>query len=479
MSKVIVIGGGAAGMMAAVAAADKGHRVTLLEKNEKLGKKLFITGKGRCNVTNAADMEVLFENVCTNAKFLYSAFYQYDNKAVMSFLEKAGCPLKIERGDRVFPVSDHSSDVIAAFQRELKKRDVTVLLNTEVKGLLTEEVEEEASLHVCCEGVCDNAQGHANGCQKEYHDMSVSRSGQEKGVDTSIQHSVWEDVNKGKKQAKAKQQNKGSQWKIAGVELASGKRIYADACILCTGGVSYPSTGSTGDGHHFAEKAGHKMVECHPALVPLETAEGWCGELMGLSLKNVAVRMCCGKKELYSGFGEMLFTHFGVSGPLILSASSFYHKKKGDVQLFIDLKPALDIDQLDKRLLRDFDENRNKQFKNALGGLFPSRLIPVMIGLSGIHPDKKVNEITKEERRAFAILIKKLPLTVTGTRSFKEAIITQGGVSVKDVNPSTMESKKVAGLYLAGELLDLDAMTGGFNLQIAWSTGYLAGSSVE
>lgn len=410
MSNVIVVGGGAAGMMAAIAAADAGHKVTLLEKNEKLGKKLFITGKGRCNVTNAADMDVLFDNVCTNAKFLYSAFYQYDNKAVMSFLENAGCPLKIERGDRVFPVSDHSSDVIAAFQRELKKRGVDILLHTEVKRLL---VEEE---------------------------------------------------------------------KCAGVELISGKKLSADACILCTGGISYPSTGSTGDGHRFAESTGHKIVECKPSLVPLETSEGWCKDLMGLSLRNVSLRMCCGKKNLYEGFGEMLFTHFGVSGPLILSASSFYAKQKKDkcdVKIYIDLKPALTVEQLDKRLLRDFDENKNKQFKNALGGLFPTKLIPVMIVLSGIDPDKKVNEVTKEERKAFTELIKNLPLTVTGTRSFAEAIITQGGVSVKDVNPSTMESKKVKGLYFAGEVLDLDAMTGGFNLQIAWSTGYLAGASVE
>lgn len=421
MSKVIVIGGGAAGMMAAVAAADAGHKVTLLEKNEKLGKKVFITGKGRCNVTNAADMDVLFDNVCTNAKFLYSAFYQYDNKAVMEFLEKAGCPLKTERGDRVFPVSDHSSDVISAFGRELKKRGVEILLHTEVKKLLTDAEEQ------------------------------------------------------------SEEPGKNAQSKCMGVELSAGKKMFADACIVCTGGVSYAGTGSTGDGHRFAEETGHKLVECKPSLVPLEVAEEWCKGLMGLSLRNVSVQMCNGKKVLYEGFGEMLFTHFGVSGPLILSASSFYakHKKeKGEVKLTIDLKPALDMEQLDKRLLRDFEENRNKQFKNALGGLFPTKLIPVMIALSGIHPDKKVNEITKEERRAFAALIKNLPLTVTGSRSFAEAIITQGGVSVKDVNPSTMESKRVSGLYFAGEVLDLDAMTGGFNLQIAWSTGHLAGSSI-
>ncbi len=444
MSKVIVIGGGPAGMMAAIAAADKGHDVTLLEKNEKLGKKLFITGKGRCNVTNAADMDVLFGNVCTNEKFLYSAFYQYDNRAVMDFLEKAGCPLKIERGERVFPVSDHSSDVIGAFQRELKKRGVEVLLNTKVKSLVVEELKAEELI------------------------------AEELRVDC-----VWGGNENIRKKAAKNGKGKGIAQKITGIELANGKQITADAIILCTGGLSYPSTGSTGDGHKFAESTGHKLIECKPALVPLETAEKWCYDLMGLSLRNVHLRMCNGKKEIYQGFGEMLFTHFGISGPLVLSASSFYSKqKKGETKVYIDLKPALDMEQLDKRLLRDFDESKNKQFKNALNGLFPTKLIPIMIELSGIHPDKKIHEVTKEERKNFAGLIKNLPLTITGTRSFAEAIITQGGVSVKDVNPSTMESKKVKGLYLAGELLDLDAMTGGFNLQIAWSTGYLAGSSV-
>lgn len=413
MSKVIVIGGGAAGMMAAVAAADAGNNVCLIEKNEKLGKKIFITGKGRCNVTNAADMETLFANVCTNEKFLYSAFYGYDNQAVMGFLEAAGCPLKIERGDRVFPVSDHSSDVIAAFTRELKKRGVEILLNTEVKELL---VAEET---------------------------------------------------------------------ITGVILSNGKKIPANSVVVCTGGLSYPTTGSTGDGYRFAEETGHKLVEPRPGLVPFQVKETWCADLMGLALKNVSLRMVSGGRNVYEGFGEMLFTHFGVSGPLVLSASSFYGnagkkakkatEESAGTMLYIDLKPAMDVEQLDKRLLRDFEENKNKQFKNALGGLFPVKIIPVMIRLSGINPDKKVNEITREERRAFVELIKNLPLTVTGTRGFAEAIITRGGVSVKDINPSTMESKKVRGLFFAGEVLDLDALTGGFNLQIAWSTGYLAG----
>lgn len=410
MSKVIIVGGGAAGMMAAIAAADAGAQVTLYEKNEKLGKKLFITGKGRCNVTNAGDMENLFANVMTNEKFLYSAFYTYDNQAVMDFLEKAGCPLKVERGDRVFPVSDHSSDVIAAFQRELRKRDVEIELNCGVKELLIEEQEEDKH--------------------------------------------------------------------VVGVLLQNGKKVKADKVIVATGGISYASTGSTGDGYRFAENSGHKVTECKPSLVPFNVKEGWCKDAMGVALKNVSLRLVCGKKELYNGFGEMLITHFGISGPLVLSASSYYvSKAKGETKCYIDLKPALTVEQLDKRVLRDFEESKNKQFKNALKHLFPVKLIPVMIELSGIHPDKKVNEITKEERKTFVELIKAVPLTIAGVRDFKEAIITKGGVSVKEVNPSTMESKKVNGLFFAGEVLDLDALTGGYNLQIAWSTGYLAGVS--
>lgn len=401
-------------MMAAIAAASAGGGVTLLEKNEKLGKKLFITGKGRCNVTHEGDAEDFFANICTNPKFFYSAFYGYDNRAMMDFLEGAGCALKTERGGRVFPVSDHSSDVIGALKRELDRLGVKVLLNTEVKDLWIGWDSDE----------------NAPSC---FH----------------------------------------------GASLADGSMLKADKCIVCTGGISYPATGSTGDGYRFAREKGHKLVEARPALVPLETAEGWCRDLMGLSLKNVSLRMMDGRKELYSGFGEMLFTHFGVSGPLVLSASSFYAKRKSGemAQLFIDLKPALSREQLDKRLLRDFEENKNKQFKNALGGLFPAKLIPLMIKLSGIYPDKKVNEITREERQGFLEIIKNLPLTVTGTRSLEEAIITQGGVSVKDINPSTMESKLVKNLYFAGEVLDLDALTGGYNLQIAWSTGHLAGES--
>lgn len=422
VNRVLVVGGGAAGMMAAVAAADTGATVTLIEKNEKLGKKLFITGKGRCNVTNGADMEAFFENVCVNSKFLYSALYDFDNTSLMDWLTKAGCPLKTERGDRVFPQSDHSSDVIAAFQRELKKRGVKVLLNTEVRELL------------------------------------------------------WQDT---KPLDKISDERK----RITGVTLSDGSVLMASNVIVCTGGLSYPSTGSTGDGYDFARTTGHTVEELSPGLVPFNIRENWCRDLMGLSLRNVEARLTENGREVYRGFGELLFTHFGVSGPLVLSASSYYGRKRGkqgskvpvEAMLYIDLKPAMDPEQVDRRLLRDFEDNKNRQFKNTLGGLFPAKLIPVMVELSGIHPEKKVNEITREERKNFVSLIKNIPLTVTGTRGYEEAIITRGGISVKEVNPSTMESKKVKGLYFAGEVLDLDALTGGFNLQIAWSTGHLAG----
>lgn len=407
MRRVIVIGAGAAGMMAAYRAAECGASVLLLEKNEKTGKKLFITGKGRCNLTNACDTEELFQNVVHNAKFLYSAFYGFSNFMVMDFFENAGCHIKVERGNRVFPVSDHSSDVIRAMEKKLQEKGVEICLHTEVKDVLY-------------------------------------------------------------------QNNK-----ITGVILKNGQREMADAVVIATGGISYPSTGSTGDGYMMAERAGHTVVGTAPALVPFEISGMDCKELQGLSLKNVQAELILKQtgKCVYKGFGEMLFTHFGVSGPLILSASSYYEKTKGDYLLRLDLKPALTEEQLDKRILRDFEENKNKCFKNALGGLFPTKLIPVMIRLSHIDPEKPVHEITKEERKHFAAVIKGWQMDVSGTRDFKEAIITRGGVNVKEVNPSTMGSKKMKGLYFAGEVLDLDALTGGFNLQIAWSTGYLAGES--
>lgn len=405
MSNVIVVGGGAAGMMAAVFSARNGQNVQLLEKNEKLGKKLFITGKGRCNITNAADIEDLFTAVISNPKFLYSGFYSFTNQQVIDFFEELGVKTKIERGERVFPVSDHSSDVIAAFSRELKLLGVSVSLHTEVRELL---------------------------CEQD---------------------------------------------KVCGVLLTNGKKMKADAVIVATGGISYPSTGSTGDGYRFAKETGHRVTELLPSLVPMEVRQWYAKELQGLSLRNIEIRITDGKKKLYEEFGEMLFTHYGVTGPVILSASSVVGKtlRKKELTLHIDLKPALSEEQLDKRILREFDANHNKQYKNSIDSLFPAKLKPIMIELSEIEPEKKVNEITKEERQRLVHLIKDFTMTLTGLRSYNEAIITKGGVSVKEIDPGTMESKKMKGLYFAGEVLDLDAVTGGYNLQIAWSTGYLAG----
>lgn len=408
MSKVIVIGGGPAGMMAAVAAAGNGHSVLLLEKNEKLGKKLYITGKGRCNVTNACEKDKFFENIVSNPKFLYSAFYDCDNVRLMEMVRGAGCPLKVERGERVFPVSDHASDITAAFLRMLRDSGVMIRYHTTV-------------------------------------------------METAVLDG-----------------------QVEGVRLTDGSILEADAVVIATGGLSYQTTGSDGDGYRMAQMTGHTVKECVPALVPMEIQEDWCRSLQGLSLKNVSLTMTCGKRQIYQGFGEMLFTHFGVSGPLVLSASSYYGrcKEKEKVQLTLDLKPALSVEQLDRRLLRDFEENRNKQLKNVLGGLYPARLVPVMSMVSEIDADKKIHEITRNERYRLIEKTKGLSMQVKRLRGFDEAVITQGGVTVKDINPSTMESKLVKGLYFAGEVLDLDAMTGGFNLQIAWSTGHLAGNSI-
>lgn len=418
MSKVIVVGGGAAGMMAAIAAAEQNHEVVLVEKNEKLGKKVYITGKGRCNVTNDCEVEELFKNVVTNSKFLYSAFYTFDNERVKQYLEEDGCKLKVERGNRVFPVSDHASDVIGALKRRMNRLGVQVVLNTTVKEVLLDE-EKRAAI---------------------------------------------------------------------GVRLADGKKMPADAVILAGGGLSYPTTGSNGDVLEMAEQIGHSRTQCVPALVPIETKEEYPAKLQGISLKNVSLIMKNvaaqtkrGKDILYEGFGEMLFTHFGVSGPLVLSASSYLPKEFGqdEIKLFLDLKPALTKEQLDKRILRDFESIMNKQLKNGLDKLLPAKMIPVILELSGLDQEKKIHMVTKEERRVLVDLLKNLELTVSATRGFNEAIITKGGIKTKEVNPSTMESKLVSHLFLAGEMLDLDALTGGFNLQIAWSTGYLAGMSVE
>lgn len=411
MSKVIVVGGGAAGMMAAVFAAENGHHVQIYEKNDRLGRKLFITGKGRCNITNASDVEELFQVVVSNPKFLYSAFYSFTNEQVIDFFENLGVKTKVERGNRVFPVSDHSSDIIGALQRELHRLGVQIFLCMEVEKIC---VENEKITGII---ISDDSQK-----QKQHF-------------------------------------------------------VDADAVIIATGGISYPATGSTGDGYRFAKTCGHKVTELFPALVPMEVKEWYAKQLQGLSLRNVCIRVTDGKRKLYEEFGEMLFTHYGVTGPVILSASSIVGKrlKEKELTLHIDLKPALTEEQLDKRILREFDANHNKQFKNAVDSLFPAKLKPVMTELSGIAEEKKVNVITKEERMRFVRLIKDFKMTLTSLRSYSEAIITKGGVSVKEIHPGTMESKFVKNLYFSGEVLDLDALTGGYNLQIAWSTAYLAG----
>lgn len=408
MKKCIVIGGGAAGMFAAIMAAAGGISVSLWEKNEKLGKKLFITGKGRCNLTNNCEIEALFQNVMTNSKFLYSAFYQFNSQDLMAFFEAEGLRLKTERGNRVFPESDKSSDVIRVLEKKLRQLGVSVELNRRAESLVIEDG--------VCRGVIDSG-----GCREE-----------------------------------------------------------ADFVLLATGGLSYASTGSSGDGYRMAETIGHTLVTPKPSLVPMETEEEWCRELMGLSLRNVSVVLKAGKKKIYEDFGEMLFTHFGVSGPLILSGSAHCGKLKGfqDVTLTIDLKPALTAEQIDHRLLRIFEENKNKQFRNSLTGLLPNKMIPVIVRLSGIDPYKQVNLVSREERAGLGFLLKHLEIHIRSLRGFNEAIITSGGIKVKEVNPGTMESKNIKRLYFAGEILDVDALTGGFNLQIAWSTAWLAAKNM-
>lgn len=405
--KIIVVGGGAAGMMAASAASEAGAEVLLIEKNEKLGKKLFITGKGRCNLTNACDPDAFFGNVITNPKFMYSSFYRFSNDAVMEYFESLGCSLKTERGDRVFPASDKSSDVIRTLERHLEESGVSVRLDTSLESI----------------------------------ELSNGR--------------------------------------ICGIVTGKGERIAADKVILALGGVSYPGCGVCDDAFRIADALDITVKEAEPSLVPLTSGDEWVPRLQGLSLKNVSVRLDIGNRKIYEGFGEMLFTHFGVSGPVILSASAHIREKMyvQDPVLHIDLKPALDHKQLDDRILRDFSSVMNRQFGNSLDKLLPSKLIPVIVDLSGIDGHKKVNEVSREERVRLAGLIKDLTIHITGNRGFDEAIITRGGISVKEIDPSTMESRKIPGLFFAGEMIDVDALTGGFNLQIAWSTGHLAGVS--
>lgn len=394
-------------MLAAIKACGGGNSVHLYEKNDKLGKKLFITGKGRCNLTNNCDAPTLLQNVVTNCKFLYSAFYTFNSQDMMQFMEHAGLSLKTERGGRVFPASDKSSDVLRALTSELKRVGVNIHLNTEVKALWIEE-------QIC-----------------------------------------------------------------RGLILAEGEAVMADAVIVSTGGISYPGTGSTGDGYRFAKAAGHVVTDRMPSLVPLRIREEWCPKLMGLSLKNVRAVFSQGKKKLYEEQGEMLFTHFGVSGPLVLSGSAHIVSKlkEGPVTLTVDLKPALTQEQLEARICRDFEQYKNKQLRNALSDLLATKFIPVILELSGIDPYKQVNAINRQERQILLRLMKHLTMTVVGTRDYNEAVITRGGVSVREVDPSTMESKLVAHLYFCGEVLDVDALTGGYNLQIAWSSAWLAGMS--
>jgi len=404
MSKrVVVIGGGAAGMMAAITAAEQGAVVTLLEPNERLGKKLNITGKGRCNVTNNADLQTLMANVPKNGKFLYSAFSRFDGRDAMAYFERLGVPLKTERGNRVFPVSDRSFDISAALERRLKALRVSIV-----------------------------------------RDRAVSL-----------------DIEEGK------------------VRGAIGERqsYPADAVILATGGVSYPATGSTGEGHRMAAEAGHTVTPLRGSLVPLRDF-GACRPLQGLSLRNVGLTVFENDKKIYTDFGELLFTHFGVSGPLILSASAHMrHFDKKAYRLEIDLKPALDEQQLDKRLLSDFTKYANSDFCNALNDLLPQKLIPVMVEWSEILPHEKVHDLTKEQRRGLLQLLKHFPVAIAGPCPVTDAIVTSGGVKVSEIDPKTMESKIVKGLYFAGELIDVDAYTGGFNLQIAWATGRAAGEA--
>ncbi|MDK0564118.1 NAD(P)/FAD-dependent oxidoreductase [Clostridium perfringens] len=406
MAKVIVIGAGPAGMMAAISAAEN-HEVILLEGNERIGKKLFITGKGRCNVTNAKDISEFFDFIPGNPHFLYSALYTYTNIDVMNFFENAGVKLKVERGSRVFPNSDKSSDIISGLSRGLNEAGVDLRLHSKVKDVIFNNN------------------------------------------------------------------------KIEAVILENGSKVKGDYFIITTGGKSYPLTGSTGIGFDLAKKMGHSIVELKPSLVPIEIEESWVRELQGLSLRNIELKIKNKKnsKVVYSGQGEMLFTHFGISGPLVLSGSRFI--KDGEkFEISLDLKPALEEKQLDLRIQKDFKKNLNKDFKNSLDELLPKKLIPVIIELSGIDENKKVNSITKEERRTLLNLLKNLTFTVKGLRDIAEAIVTAGGVSTKEIDPSTMKSKIVDNLYFAGEVIDVDAFTGGYNVQIALSTGYLAGKSI-
>lgn len=406
MNRIAVIGGGPSGMLAACTAAKNDCLVTIYERNEKLGKKLYITGKGRCNVTNNATEEEFFANIPRNHRFMYSSFYSFTNHDLIRLLNTLGLETKVERGGRVFPASDKSSDVLKALTNYVRQCNAEVLLNTRVK--------------------------------------SICKTGD----------------------------NKFS------VRTNNGDYTY-DSVIIATGGVSYPTTGSDGDGYRFASELGIKTIDAKPALVPLVTIEEWPKELMGLTLKNVTLRAFDGNKKVFEDMGEVLFTHFGISGPLVLTLSSIIAEHPENVKVFIDLKPALTREELDRRVLRDFQTAKNKQMKNALFELMPSSLVQIILQLAQIDPDLAVNSLTKQDRARLVEIIKAIPLMIKGTRPIEEAIITRGGIDTREINPTTMESKKVSGLYFSGEVIDVDAFTGGFNLQIAFSTGYLAGRSAS
>ncbi len=414
--KVIVIGGGPAGMMAAIAAKQNKDEVIILEKNDRLGKKLLITGKGRCNITSSLNIEEFIKNTPGNGMFLYSAFKKFNNLDIINFLKEEGLEVKEERGNRIFPVTDKSIDVLNCFKSRLKKLNIKIYYNTKVTEIITKNNQ-----------VC-----------------SV---------------------------------------------IANRKKYEADKIILATGGKSYPLTGSTGDGYDIAKKLGHTVTKIKPSLVPLEIYEkDICKKLQGLSLKNVSINIKDQKnnKIIYEDFGEMLFTHFGVSGPVILSSSAHLVRYKNieqimknkELELIIDFKPALTEEKLEKRIIRDFEEAKNKQYKNSLEKLLPQKLIPIIIEKSNINPEKKVNEITKKERKNIVYILKHFSVKISNSRSIEEAIITSGGINIKEINPKTMESKICKGLFFAGEIIDVDSYTGGFNLQIAYSTGYVAGSKI-
>ena len=411
MKNVIIIGGGPAGMIAGISAANNGDKVTIIEKMDSCGKKLLITGKGRCNITNNTDINGFIENTPCNGRFLYGALNNFDNNDIINLLEKEKVKTKVERGGRIFPVTDKSQDVLNALLTMLKKLNVRILTNTQVTKIVVE-----------------------------------------KGI-------------------------------AKGVELNTGEKMNADKVILATGGKSYPVTGSTGEGYKLSKEIGHTIVDIKPSLIPLTSKSKECGELQGLSLRNVEIKLKNNDKIIYKDFGEMLFTHYGVSGPVILSSSAHLIRyknvsellKNGNIKLEIDLKPALTQEKLDLRILRDFQEVKNKEFKNSLDKLLPQKLIPVIVDKTGIKPYKRVNEITKEERLKIVKTLKCFEINISGVRPIEEAIITSGGISTKEINPKTMESKLIKGLYFAGEIIDVDCFTGGFNLQVAWSTGYTAG----